>query len=451
MTSADGRGDLIARDAARVWHPFTQHAWAEPPLPVVGAQGAWLVLEDGRRLLDGISSWWTCLHGHGHPRLVEAVARQARALDHVHFAGCTHAPAVETAERLVALAPRGLTRAFFSDNGSTAVEVALKMALQAQAQRGHARRTRYVAFERAYHGDTVGALSVGDAGVFESPFAPLTFPVARAPVPLGPDRPLEVSEAADVARCLAALREILEEHEGEVAAVIVEPMVQAAGGMAIHPTAFLTGVAALARSHGALLIADEVMTGLGRTGPWFATQHADVAPDLLCVAKGLSGGLLPLAATLASEEVYAAFLHPSLAQAFLHGHSYTANPIACAAAAASLALLVEPETRARIDALAAVHARRLADLATSPGVRAVRHLGTLGVLELDVVEGYLAGGARTLATDLRTRGLLTRPLGPVLYLLPPYDTTAAELDAAYDAIRNALHAARGPRGAPSPS
>jgi adenosylmethionine-8-amino-7-oxononanoate aminotransferase len=434
------RDDLLARDARHVWHPFTQVQDAPAPLPVVSASGSWLTLADGRRVLDGISSWWTNLHGHGHPRIVEAIARQAALLDHVHFAGCTHGPAVEVAERLVALAPEGLTRVFFSDDGSTAVEVAVKMALQAQAQRGEDRRTGYIAFEHAYHGDTVGALSVGDPEVFASPFAPLTFAVARAPTPRRTAQAGGRSEEAEVARCLAALEHVLERRGRETAAVILEPIVQAAGGMRFVPPGFVKGVADRARTHGALFVADEVMTGFHRTGPCFAVEHAGVMPDLLCVAKGLTGGTLPLAATLATEEVFAAFRSPNPGHAFLHGHSYTANPIACAAAAASLALLADEGARARVTALEGVHARRLAVLATRPGVREVRHVGSLGVLELDVQAGYFAQGARPLADALLARGVLVRPLGSVVYLLPPYSTTPAELDAVYDAVEQVLDA-----------
>lgn len=424
--------DLQARDRRVLWHPFTQHAAPGNPLSVVGAQGAHLVLADGRRVLDGIASWWTCLHGHGHPRLVQAIAAQAARLDHVHFAGVTHAPAVEAAERLLARAPQGLTRVFFSDDGSTAVEVAVKMALQAQAQRGQPQRTGYIAFEHAYHGDTVGALSVGDPGEIASPFGPLTFPVARAPVPAG---------EAGVERCLARLAALLAERGERTAAVVIEPRVQGAGGMRIHPASFLRGVAALARQHGCLLVADEVFTGLHRTGPCFAVETAGVAPDLLCVAKGLSGGMLPLAATLASDEVWRAFLDPQLARAFLHGHSYTANPIACAAAAASLALLDEPATRERIAALERVHGARLPGLARHPAVAGTRGLGTLGVVELAAQDGgYFAGAARSLARDLLDRGLLVRPLGAVVYLLPPLATTEQDLQQAYDALAEGLDA-----------
>lgn len=430
--------DLLARDAAHVWHPFTQAAAAQAPLAVASASGSWLTLAGGRRVLDGISSWWTNLHGHAHPAIAAAIAAQAARLDHVHFAGCTHAPAVATAERLTALAPEGLTRVFFSDDGSTAVEVAVKMALQAQVQRGRPERTGYVAFEHAYHGDTVGALSVGDPGEFASPFGRLTFPVARAPVPRRPAEAGGRTPEEETQRCLGALEHVLERRGRETAAVVIEPLVQAAGGMRLHPPAFLAGVAGLARRHGALLIADEVMTGFFRTGRCFAVEHADVAPDLLCVAKGLTGGALPLAATLATEEVFDAFRGPDLSSAFLHGHSYTANPIACAAALASLDLLAAPALGARLLALDAVHARRLAALAAAPGVRDVRHLGTLGVLELDRRGGYLGEGGRALAERLLQQGVLVRPLGPVVYLLPPYSTTPEELDAAYDALAAAI-------------
>jgi len=432
--------DLLGRDRRHLWHPFTQHEGAPAPLPIASAQGSWLTLADGRRVLDGISSWWTNLHGHGHPRIVAAIARQAATLDHVHFAGCTHAPAVMLAERLVALAPAGLTRVFYSDDGSTAVEVALKMALQAQAQRGQPDRTGYVAFAGAYHGDTVGALSVGDPGLFASPFGPLTFPVARAPAP--PTNEEQVSGA------LAGLRTILERMSARVAAVILEPMVQAAGGMRIAPPAFLRGVAQLTRAHGALLIIDEVMTGFHRTGPCFAVEHAGVTPDLVCLAKGLTGGVLPLAATLATESVFDAFLDRDMQRAFLHGHSFTANPIACAAALESLDLLAEPATQAAIAALARVHNERLDALASHPAVATTRTLGTLGVLELATsARGYFDGAATVLARSLLDRGLLVRPLGPVVYLLPPYSTSAAELNAAYDTLNDVL--GRGdPRGRP---
>ena len=413
--------DLLDRDQRHVWHPFTQAAVAAPPLPVVRAEGAWLELADGRRILDLISSWWTNLHGHGHPRIADAIARQARELDHVLFAGCTHPPAVDVAERLIAMAPGGLSRVFFSDDGSTAVEVALKMALQFHAQVGQPRRRRFVAFENAYHGDTVGAMSMGDRGGFSGAFEPLLFDVQRVPLQL------------------AALRQLLETQGDEMAAVLLEPMLQAAGGMLLQEPALLRGVADLCRQHGALFIADEVMTAFGRMGRMFACEHADVQPDLLCVAKGLSGGVLPLAATLATESIYDAFLHADPRRAFLHGHSFTANPIACAAALANFAIFDEEPVLERIAAIERFYAARLPLLRRHPLVRDVRWLGSLGVVELGDADGYFSASASHAVRDAcLQRGLLLRPLGPVLYTLPPYCITTAELSMAYDAMDDVI-------------
>jgi len=408
---------LLDRDRRHVWHPFTQAAIAAPPLPVVGAEGAWLQLADGRRVLDLISSWWTNLHGHGHPRIAGAIARQARELDHVLFAGCTHPPAVAVAERLLSLAPAGLSRVFFSDDGSTAVEVALKMALQFHAQTGQPQRRRFVAFEHAYHGDTVGAMAVGDRGGFSAAFEPLLFDVQRVPLQA------------------PALQQVLEQQAGEIAAVLLEPMLQAAGGMRLQTPAFLRGVVDLCRQHGALFIADEVMTAFGRTGRMFACEHAAVQPDLLCVAKGLSGGVLPLAATLASECIYEAFLHADLGKAFLHGHSFTANPIACAAALANFEVFDEEPVFDRIAAIESFYAARLPLLRRHKIVRDVRWLGSLGVVELGDAQGYFSASASHAVRDAcLSRGLLLRPLGPVLYTLPPYCITLEELAQAYDVL-----------------
>ncbi len=412
--------DLLARDRAVAWHPFTQAATAPAPLPVVAAQGAWLHLADGRRLLDAISSWWTVLHGHAHPAITAAIARQAATLDHVLFAGCTHPPAVAVAERLVALAPPGLTRVFFSDDGSTAVEVALKMAFQAAANRAEPARRAFVAFEHGYHGDTVGAMSLGDPGDFSGPFRPLLLPVERVPTD-----------------DLAPLADVLARRGPEIAAVVIEPMVQGAGGMRFMTPDFLRGVADLTRRAGALLVADEVMTGFGRTGRCFAVEHAGVAPDLMCVAKSLTGGVLPLAATLATDAVYQAFLGPDTRRAFLHGHSFTANPIACAAALASLELL----PAALVDAarIQAFYAARLPPLAAHPAVASVRWLGAIGVVQLAEDADYFGSDLGPRLRDaLLARGVLARPLGPVLYTMPPLGITDAELAALYDAIEAAL-------------
>jgi adenosylmethionine---8-amino-7-oxononanoate aminotransferase len=403
---------LLARDAACLWHPYTQHGLEREPLPVVAARGSWLELEDGRRVLDAISSWWCCLHGHGRPELVAALATQAARLDHVLFAGVTHEPAVALAERLLTVAPPGLARVFYSDNGSTAVEVALKLAYQACARRGEPARRLFVCFEGAYHGDTFGAMAVGDPDPFFAPFAPLLFEVRRLPL------------------ALDALAALLEREGEQVAAVILEPLVQGAGGMLFHAPEVVAGVAELARRHGAYFVADEVMTGFGRTGTLFACEQAGVTPDLLCLAKGLTGGLLPLAATLATAPIFDAFVSEERSRAFFHGHTFTANPMACAVGLASLELALAEQVPARLEQLGrTMHERLSGALGGCPHVSGLRQRG--GIVAFDLASpaaptGYLS----TLALELRRRaierGVLLRPLGSVLYAMPPASTSLGE-------------------------
>lgn len=406
-------GDLAARDRRVLWHPYTQHGIEPEPLPVVSAEGAWLQLADGRRLLDGISSWWATLHGHCHPRIAAAIAAQAARLDHVLFAGATHEPAVQLAEQLLAIAPPGLSRVFCSDDGSTAVEVALKMVLQAWAQRGAPERSVFVALEGAYHGDTFGAMAAGDPDPFFTALAPLFFRVQRVPVD---------ADGASVAAALQSLGE-------RAAGVIVEPLLQGAAGMRVQPSGFLPGVRAACTAHGVPLVADEVFTGFGRTGSMFACERAGVRPDVLCLAKGLTGGTLPLAATLASEELFAAFLHHERSRFFPHGHTFTANPIACAAALASLQLCREHDTPRRLAAIGERLFARIQDLAAHPRVRDLRRLG--GMVALDLVDerpGYLAAATPKLRAAAIARGVLLRPLGNVLYALPPACVEEPEID-----------------------
>jgi adenosylmethionine-8-amino-7-oxononanoate aminotransferase len=410
--------DLIARDRAHLWHPYTQAQTASPPLAIVRGEGLYLYTEDGRKILDGISSWWVNIHGHSHPSLNAALAAQAQRLEHVMFAGCTHPPAVELAERLVALLPRGgstaqptptLTRVFYSDNGSTAVEVALKMALQYWRNRGEP-RTAFVGLHDAYHGDTVGAMSVSEASVFTAAFEPMLFPVARVP-------------------SAEALEAHLRAHRGAVAAVIVEPMIQGAGGMIMRPAAFLAACRRLCDEHDTLLIADEVFTGFGRTGQMFACEHAGIAPDIICLSKALTAGYLPLGATVATERVYEAFLSDDRSKTFFHGHSFTANPLACAVAIASLDLFAQGDVLGRVKRLEAQMQAALSPLAGLPGVADVRVLGGVGAIELRTgAGGYLDGVGPRLAAEFLRRGLLLRPLGNVLYLMPPYVITDDEVD-----------------------
>ena len=343
--------NLNDRDRAHVWHPYTQMLTQPPLLPIVRGEGVYLYTEDGRKILDGISSWWVNIHGHSHPKLNAALAAQAAEIEHVIFAGCTHRPAVELAERLVEVMPAGLERVFYSDNGSTAVEAAIKMAVQYWRNRGEAQRTGLITLHHAYHGDTVGAMSASEDSVFTHAFAPLLFAVERVHSPYCYRCPLGLERATCRIECLGDLERRLEEQGQRVAAVLVEPMLQGAGGMIVWPAEFLAGVRRLCDRYGVLMIADEVLTGFGRTGRMFACEHAQVTPDILCLSKALTAGYLPLGVTAATEQIYDAFLSTDREQAFFHGHSYTANPLACAVAIASLELFRETDVLGRVQGL----------------------------------------------------------------------------------------------------
>jgi adenosylmethionine-8-amino-7-oxononanoate aminotransferase len=416
-----GGDDLLARDARCAWHPYTQHATEGPPLPVRAARDAVLSLSDSRELIDAISSWWTCLHGHGRRELIAAMTSQAETLDHVLFAGATHEPAIALAEALLAVvpgadSPRRLSRVFYSDDGSTAVEVALKLCVQRWLSIGERHRTVFVALEGAYHGDTFGAMAVGDPRPFFEAFTPMLFEVRRVPP----------GEAGAVASALAELGV-------RAAGVIVEPLVQGAGGMRMHSPEFLRGVRASCDAAGVPLVADEVMTGFGRTGALFACGLAGITPDVLCLAKGLSGGLMPLAATLTTESMFEAFLSHDRARAFFHGHSFTAHPVACAVALASLRLCLAEDTPARLDAIGRDIERGLRErLAASPrgetAARSVRRRGGIVAFDLGTPGGYLGEVAPRLRAEAVARGVLLRPLGNVLYAMPPACTTEAQCD-----------------------
>ena len=425
--------DLLALDRRHLWHPFTQAATAPVPLPVVSARGAVLTLADGREVVDLISSWWVTLHGHGEPAIAAAIAEQAAKLEQVIFADFTHEPAVRLAARLAGLLPNGLERVFFSDDGSTAVEVALKIALQYWRNRGQPGRGRLLAFEGGYHGDTFGAMAAGRGSGFYEPFQHLLFPVDLLPFPatwIG-DPEVDAKEAAS----LAALDRHLEAHGADTAALIAEPLVQGAGGMRMCRPQFLAAVAARLKAAGVLLILDEVMTGFGRTGTLFACQRAGVTPDLICLSKGLTGGFLPLSATVCRQELYEAFLDPGFDRAFAHGHSFTANPLGCAAALASLDLLETPASAAARAHIAARHQDWLASLTDHPRLTRPRGLGTVAAVELaDADAGYASSATATLKRRFLDAGLLLRPLGPVIYLLPPYRVTDAQLERGYRAI-----------------
>jgi len=408
-----------------VWHPFTQHALhGEIPL-IVRSEGAWLDTADGRRLFDAISSWWVVTHGHRYPPIMEAIKAQTDKLDQIIFAGLTHPPAEELARLLVAMTPPELTHVFFSDSGSTSVEVALKMALGFWLHSGEDRR-RILAMEGAYHGDTVAGMSVGERGVFNAPYEPLLFDVGRIPFPHR-GREQRTFDAIDKA-C----------REGGVAALIVEPLILGAGGMLIYPPDVLAEMARICKSHGALFIADEVMTGWGRTGTLFACEQADVVPDIACYSKGLTGGAVPLAVTLCRTEIFNAHYSEDRRKTFFHSSSYTANPIACAAAVANVKVWMCEPVRERIAALFDIHAKALDRFRDDSRFANVRQIGTIAALDLVVGdEGYLASVGPRLYNSFTARGLLLRPLGNTIYLMPPYCSTASEIEAAYDAISEA--------------
>lgn len=431
---------LIDRDRAALWHPYTQMQTAPAPLPIARAQGVYLYTEDGRKILDGISSWWVNIHGHSHPKLNEALARQAREMEHVVFAGCTHRPAVELAERLLARLPRGLARVFYSDNGSTAVEVALKMACQYWRNLGQDRRT-FVTLRHAYHGDTVGAMSASEDSYFTKPFDSLLFKVERVASPYCYRCPLGFQRSTCHIDCLGDLESRLQQLDNQAAAVLIEPMLQAAGGMIIWPAEFLAGVRRLCDQYGTLLIADEVLTGFGRTGKMFACEHARISPDIICLSKALTGGYLPLGATVASAKIYDAFLSEDRARTFFHGHSYTANPLACAVGIASLELFEEESTLERVASLERALRSGLEPLRSIGGVGDVRVIGGVGVVEMRSDHpGYLDEFGPRVSAALLERGLLLRPLGNVLYFMPPYAITQAETGWAISQIGEVLQA-----------
>ncbi len=415
-------------DKPAIWHPFTQHGLGIPEIRVVRAEGTILYTDDGRVILDAISSWWVNLHGHGHPHIARAVAEQAAKLDQVIFAGFTHEPAERLAEKLLALAPDGLKHVFFSDSGSTAVEIAIKMAVGCWHNRGRPRKG-VIALEHAYHGDMFGAMSVGQRGVFNAAYEKMLFDVSYLPFP----------QRGAEQRTIDALERLLKSQPDAFAALIVEPLVLGAGGMRMYSPAVLAEMAALCRRYDVFLIADEVMTGFGRTGTMFACEQAGVAPDLMCLSKGLTGGFLPMGATLASGAIYDAFYSSDRGKTFFHSTSYTGNAIACAAAVASLEIWEREPVAGRIEAIATHHIQAAARFRDRPQVSDVRTCGTIAAIELNVPDGgYFAELGPRLNRFYLERGVLLRGLGNVVYVLPPYCATAAELDRIYEAIDDSL-------------
>ncbi|MGA2397203.1 MAG: adenosylmethionine--8-amino-7-oxononanoate transaminase [Steroidobacteraceae bacterium] len=411
-----------------IWHPFTQHALRSRFPKAVRTEGAYIFTADGRRIVDAISSWWVITHGHRHPRIVAAIRTTAETLDQVIFAEYTHEPAERVAAKLLAVVPPSLTHVFFSDSGSTSVEVALKMALGYWRHVGEPRH-RILVMEHSYHGDTVGAMSVGERGPFTEAYEPLLFDVARVPFPAvgREDATFDALEA----HCRA----------GQAAALIVEPLVLGAGGMLMYPPPVLAQLREICARHGVLFIADEVMTGWGRTGSMFACEQAGIAPDIACYSKGLTGGSLPLAVTLCRREIFAAHYAEDRRRTFFHSSSFTANPIACAAALANLEIWESEPVRARIAALQAMQAKRLERFRDDARFERVRQTGTIAAMDVCSTErGYLAALGPRLAASFQAGEVLLRPLGNTLYVLPPYCVTEDDLERVYDAILAAVDA-----------
>jgi adenosylmethionine-8-amino-7-oxononanoate aminotransferase len=396
-------------------------------IPIARAEGAWLERIDGGRVLDAISSWWVITHGHRHPRIMQAIRDQTERLDQIIFAGYTHEPAERLARRLVEIAPRGLDYVFYSDSGSTCVEVAIKMALGYWRNRGEA-RARIVALEHGYHGDTIGAMSTGARSVFNAAYEPVLFDVGRIPFPY------KGHEQATYDALERACRD-------GAAAFVAEPLILGAGGMLIYQAAALAEMKRICAAHGVLFIADEVMTGFGRTGTKFACEQAGVVPDIACYAKGITGGALPLAVTLCKAEIFEAHYSTDRRRTFFHSSSYTANPIACAAALANLDVWEHENARERVARLSAMQEQRLAHFANDARFSSVRRLGTIAALDLRTKsEGYLAAIGPKLLQFFTSRGLLLRPLGNTIYVLPPYCIEPQELDLVYSAIDEAASA-----------
>jgi adenosylmethionine-8-amino-7-oxononanoate aminotransferase len=426
--------DLVAADRAHLWHPFTQQqGWVEEePLIIERAEGTNLIDADGRRYIDGVSSLWCNVHGHCHPRIDGAVRDQLDRVAHSTMLGLSHRPAIELAQRLVELAPPGLTRVFYSDSGSTATEIALKMAYQYWRQRGE-QRTKFVSLRMAYHGDTIGSVSVGGIDLFHAAYRPLLFDTLQA-------------EPGDASR----MDSLLKQYQGEVAAVIMEPLVQGAAGMLVHPEGYLRRVRELCHRHDTLLVLDEVATGFGRTGRMFACEHEGVAPDLLCVAKGITGGYLPLAATLATEEIYEGFLGRfEEFRTFFHGHTYTGNPLACAAALASLDVFEEERTLEHLQRKIELLEQLLEPIAARSEVAEVRGRGFMTGIEL-AEQPLAARMGHQVTLEARRRGAIIRPLGDVVVLMPPLSISDGELTRLVAITAEAIDAAMASAAAPAP-
>lgn len=414
-------------DAQYIWHPLTQHKTSVAPLPILKAKGAILYGEDGSEYIDGIASWYTAMYGHCHPYIIEQVTQQMQQLDQVVFTGFTHKPATSLAEKLFAILPDNQAKMFFNDNGSTAVEAGIKMSLQYHHNKGHKRAT-LIAFEDGFHGDTFGAMSVSGLSVYNGPFEDYFLKVARIPTP----------QEDNLAEVLTQLKHILAENE--CAAFVYEPLVQGAAGMQMHTASGLNEILKLCKAHQVITIADEVMTGFGKTGKYFASLHLETYPDIMCFSKALTAGLVPMSLTTCSQEIYDAFLDDTISKGFFHAHTYSANPLGCAAAIAGIDLLTSDAMQANIGRIEKQHHAFAKAIKDHPKVKNIRIMGVILAFELETsMERY--GKERTRLYDFfMERGVCLRPLGNTIYIQPPYVTSDAQLDTIYSVIEEALHA-----------
>jgi adenosylmethionine-8-amino-7-oxononanoate aminotransferase len=430
------RAAVVRADKRYVWHPYTpmrRYLDEVDPLVIDRAEGARLFDLDGRSYLDGNSSWYVATLGHRHPRLCAALTEQAGRLAHTSLAGVTHEPAARLAEELVAVAPPGLERVFYSDDGSTAVEVALKLSLQLQAQEGRPKRRRFVALDGAYHGDTIGAASLGGVEVFRRPFAGVLLECVHVPLP---------GDETSFAAAFAALEAVLTEGRDEIAALVLEPLLQGTAGMRVYDAEYLRRARAFCDAHEVLLVLDEVFTGYGRTGPMWACERAGVQPDIMCLGKGFTGGMLPMAATLVTQRVFDAFLGPP-DRAFYYGHSYCGNPLGAAVAREVLAVYREEQIVARAVPKAARIASAFASFGALPHVTRTRSLGMTGALDLDAAGGYFGGAGWRVYEEARRRGAYLRPLGDTVYVTPPINIPDADLDELLGIVEQSVRAAAG--------
>jgi len=417
--------NLVERDLNVIWHPYTQMKTAGRPIPIVKGEGAYLFDETGKKYIDAISSWWTNIHGHAHPYIAKKVAEQLTQLEHVIFAGFTHPTAVELAERLLAILPNNQKKAFYSDNGSTAVEVAIKMCLQYWNNQGRL-RTKMLAFKNAYHGDTFGAMAVSGRSAFTAPFDSLLFEVEFIDVP--------------TAENISDLKSQISNLKSQLACFIFEPLIQGTAGMVMYEAQHLNELLAHCREEKVLTIADEVFTGFGRTGKPFATSYITEQPDIMCFSKGLTGGTMALGLTTCTRDIFDAFLSDDKLKTLFHGHSFTANPVACASALASMDLFLDPATAENINRIKNSHAQFAERIKNHPKIKTVRQTGTIVAMEWET------GNSTSYFSSLRDRlyyyfldaGIILRPLGNIIYILPPYCITDADLNYIYDKIEQAL-------------